>query len=79
MWVPTSFQKDVFIKSGVIEEKIFIIKEPIDVDFFNPATTKKLFQDNTKFKFLSVFKWEERKVNIYKIKIGLGYFVKIIF
>lgn len=35
IWVPTNFAKQVFIDSGVLEEKIRVVWEPVDSDFFH--------------------------------------------
>lgn len=35
LWVPTIFQKAIFVENGVVEQKIRVIPEPIDVDFFD--------------------------------------------
>lgn len=44
---------------GVQAEKLKVIPEPVDTDFFNPATVKPYLLENAenlKYKFLSVFK-----------------------
>jgi glycosyltransferase involved in cell wall biosynthesis len=69
VWVPTEFHRTIFIDGGVTASKVHIVGESVDVDFYDPvaarASTSYPFplrghrQDD--FKFLSVFKWEERK------------------
>lgn len=63
IWVPSEFSKQVFIESGVNASKIFIIMEPVDVDFYDPSKTTLLLPrlNEKEFRFLSVFKWEKRK------------------
>lgn len=73
VWVPTEFHVSTFIESGVDPSKMVKIVQPIDVKFFNPveheplnlASIGKLVTGkktrNSKFVFLSIFKWEYRK------------------
>eukprot|EP00475_Leptophrys_vorax_P003140 TRINITY_DN11818_c0_g1_i5.p1 TRINITY_DN11818_c0_g1~~TRINITY_DN11818_c0_g1_i5.p1 ORF type:complete len:415 (-),score=110.89 TRINITY_DN11818_c0_g1_i5:61-1305(-) len=68
IWVPTHFQKDVFIAGGVSPEKLQVIPEPVDIEFYDPAKAaplaevRSLFEGGDRlFIFLSIFKWEERK------------------
>ena len=42
VWVPSKFNKETFIKSGVKGEKIFVVGESIDTEFFNPDITEPL-------------------------------------
>lgn len=37
VWVPTPFHVDSFAKAGVSKNKIFVLGEPVDVDFFDPS------------------------------------------
>lgn len=71
IWVPTEFQREVFINGGVPAERLFVVGESIDSDFYHPGKVSALplpslsssdasFSSET-FIFLSVFKWEERK------------------
>jgi len=68
IWVPTRFHLETFAKSGVDVNKLVVIPESVDVDFFNPNVTRPIDKlpgyPDTKgyFKFLSIFKWEARKV-----------------
>jgi len=54
-----------FSKSGVNEKKIVVIPEGLDTGLYDPLQTQPyIFESKkleSKFKFLSVFKWEERK------------------
>ncbi|XP_061996917.1 uncharacterized protein LOC133714717 [Rosa rugosa] len=73
VWVPTEFHVSTFIESGVDPSKVVKIVQPIDVKFFDPveyeplnlASIGKLVMGkttrNSKFVFMSIFKWEYRK------------------
>ncbi len=56
--------REVFSASGVKPEKLVIIPESLDTTLYDPDHTIPLDLDKKyahSFKFLSVFKWEERK------------------
>jgi glycosyltransferase involved in cell wall biosynthesis len=36
VWVPTHFQKEVFVEGGVDRSKVYVVPEPVDVSFFDP-------------------------------------------
>jgi hypothetical protein len=61
----SSLFRDVFSKSGVKKNKLVIIPEGLDTGLYDPAITVPYDLGSTnvksKFKFLSVFKWEDRK------------------
>jgi glycosyltransferase involved in cell wall biosynthesis len=70
VWVPTAFHRTIFIDGGVEPQKVVVIPEPVDTEFFSPshAATSKPFvfplEDPSRprpFRFLSIFKFEERK------------------
>ncbi|GAB5031140.1 cazy family gt4 [Nannochloropsis oceanica] len=77
IWVPTAFHKQIFVDGGVDAERLQVVGEPIDTDFFsprNPALQAFLssssssprspllpFVTPSSFLYLSVFKFEERK------------------
>ncbi|KAL0024842.1 hypothetical protein WJX79_004444 [Trebouxia sp. C0005] len=73
IWVPTEFHKQVFADSGVKANKLHVVPEPVDVDFFNPKGVTPLELPLGKLvfgrarseaktvAFLSIFKWELRK------------------
>lgn len=59
IWVPTEFHRQVFAKCGVKIEKLFVIPESVDVDFFNPENYEPMQLKDAElstFKFLSIFK-----------------------
>ena len=58
IWVPASFNVDSFRASGVTAP-IRVMPLGVDVDYFNPGITG--FRPSTRFTFLSVFEWGERK------------------
>lgn len=59
----------MFTAGGVEPNKIFIVPEAVEVDFFDPEKYGPIrfdeigvvFTTPVQFKFLSIFKWEERK------------------
>jgi hypothetical protein len=58
IWVPSSFNKKTFSDSGV-SKPILVMPLGVDPDYFNPEI--KSFRVSTKFTFLSIFEWGERK------------------
>jgi len=62
IWVPSQFNMQTFLHSGVLSDKLFKIPEPLDVHVYNPDYTAPLpLPENRGFSFLSVMKWEKRK------------------
>lgn len=66
IWVPTRHHRDLFIDKGVYEDKLVVVPQPADLEFFNPATVKPMSKlpgghEDRAFKFLSVLNWEHRK------------------
>lgn len=58
VWVPASFNVDTFRDSGV-RVPIRVMPLGVDVDYFHPGI--KGFRPSSRFTFLSVFEWGERK------------------
>lgn len=58
VWVPSNFNKESFAKAGV-RVPIYVMPLGIDIDHFNPEINAKRL--SSKFSFLSVFEWSERK------------------
>ena len=58
LWVPTEWQKEISIKQGYPEDKIFVIPEGVDGKIFKPNPKLKK-QD--KFQFIIVGRWDYRK------------------
>ncbi|MDN4523634.1 glycosyltransferase [Fictibacillus fluitans] len=62
VWVPSTFNKETFKESGVIEEKIKVIPIGIDTTRFSPeALPIKLPDLEDHFVFISNFEWVPRK------------------
>ena len=59
VWVPSDFHRDAFAKAGVPASKLFVLPEAVDCDFFSETTPKA--ESRTRFRFVSVFKYEHRK------------------
>jgi glycosyltransferase involved in cell wall biosynthesis len=58
VWVPSSFNMQVFIDCGV-KKPIKIVPLGVDLNYFHPAISSRRLSD--KYTFLSVFEWGERK------------------
>jgi Predicted glycosyltransferases len=58
VWVPSQFNVDTFVNSGV-NVPIYTIPLGIDQNFFN--TKIKSYKKHNKYTFLSIFEWGERK------------------
>ena len=58
IWVPSKFNKETFIDSGV-RTPIRIVPLGVDPNYFNPRINGKRFSE--KYTFFSVFEWGERK------------------
>jgi GT2 family glycosyltransferase len=58
VWVPASFNVDTFRDSGV-RVPIEVMPLGIDIDYFHPGIRG--FRPSSRFTFLSVFEWGERK------------------
>lgn len=46
IWVPTIFNKKIFVAQGVTESKIFVVPESVDVHFYTPAAVVVNNNDN---------------------------------
>lgn len=63
IWVPTEFQRKVFVDGGVKPDAVQVVPEVVDVHFFDPEKVEPYeldVKDSTTV-YLSIFKWEERK------------------
>jgi len=58
LWVPTEWQKEISIKQGYPEDKIFVIPEGVDGRIFKPTSKPK---KKDKFQFVIVGRWDYRK------------------
>lgn len=76
VWVPTEFNAATFTAAGVHPSKIFVLPQGVDTEVFDPTKAEKirifprgevLLSSKTSsafashYKFLSIFKWEQRK------------------
>eukprot|EP00743_Colponemidia_sp_Colp-15_P011041 GILK01012258.1.p1 GENE.GILK01012258.1~~GILK01012258.1.p1 ORF type:complete len:450 (+),score=57.67 GILK01012258.1:76-1350(+) len=66
IWVPTEFARRIFEANGVHSSRLFVIGEPVDTSFFDPDRYQPLPLPGPSVgskgtRFLSSFKWEERK------------------
>lgn len=62
IWVPSTFNVETFVRSGLDEDRIYVVPEPMNLTLFNPDTTKPMkLGTGKKFHFLSVFAWNDRK------------------
>ena len=62
-WCPSEWQKQCIIKQGYPAEKVFVVPEAVDGNFFTPDYFNydlDLYKDN-RFKFLLIGRWEYRK------------------
>lgn len=57
IWVPTHWQNNCLLKQGILREKVKIVPEGINPDELFPES----IQNNEKFTFLILGKWEKRK------------------
>jgi len=56
VWTPSSWGRQNLIANGIQPEKVFIVPEGVDNDFFTPGQ-----KPSGNFRFFMVGKWEERK------------------
>lgn len=62
VWVPSQFNVESFIKSGVPQEKLKIVPGAVDPNLFEPANSAPLeLKNRAGYNFLSIFEWQERK------------------
>ena len=60
VWVPSKFNRESFLRSGVPAEKLFVVPEGIDPAPYCDAVPTQL-PETAGFTFLSVFQWSLRK------------------
>jgi glycosyltransferase involved in cell wall biosynthesis len=62
IWVPSTFNRDAFVQSGVNPSKLSILPGAVDEAWFDPSKhTPMEMASETGFRFLSVFEWIQRK------------------
>ncbi|EFC39792.1 predicted protein [Naegleria gruberi] len=90
LWLPSSFLVDPLINTyGVDPDKIFVVPEPVDIEFYSPNYSKYLSVSQVKkivkqldyrpnhYHFFSVFKYEERKGPEYLLNAYFSEFAKV--
>jgi glycosyltransferase involved in cell wall biosynthesis len=58
VWVPSTFNRDTFLVSG-LKVPVHVMPLGVNPDFFNPEI--RAFRPTPRYTFLSVFEWGERK------------------
>jgi glycosyltransferase involved in cell wall biosynthesis len=61
LWVPTEFNIETFMRSGVPRERIHLLPETIDFELFDPAAVVVERDADEPFTFLTNFDFTERK------------------
>ncbi|WP_078412219.1 glycosyltransferase family 4 protein [Priestia abyssalis] len=62
VWVPSTFNRATFIRSGVKQDKIRVVPIGVDIGHFHPKTAELHVPDiKDRFVFLSNFEWVPRK------------------
>jgi glycosyltransferase involved in cell wall biosynthesis len=58
VWVPSTFNDETFLNSGV-QKPIYVMPLGVNPDYFNPKIRS--FRPSPRYTFLSIFEWGERK------------------
>ena len=58
VWVPSTFNRETFVNSGVTKP-VYVMPLGVNPDYFNPKI--RAFRASPRYTFLSVFEWGERK------------------
>jgi glycosyltransferase involved in cell wall biosynthesis len=62
VWVPTEFNRQTFVRSGVLAEKVRVVAGSLDEALYDPARHRPLpLRTRAAYRFLSVFDWQLRK------------------
>ena len=62
IWVPSRFNRETFVRSGVADEKLHVVPTGIDVGTYQTTLIQPLEIPGRKsFAFLAVFEWSHRK------------------
>ncbi len=54
MWVPSSFVRECYLKSGIPADRVFVVSNGVDSSIFNPNAQPLKLRTKKKFKFLFV-------------------------
>ena len=57
LWVPTAWARQCAIEQGYPKERVFVVHEGVDGDYFKPGQS----QSNGRFQFLHFGRWDFRK------------------
>jgi len=57
LWVPSEWQKQCSIEQGFPEDRVFVVREGVDGDYFKPG----VYENRGKFQFLHFGRWDYRK------------------
>jgi glycosyltransferase involved in cell wall biosynthesis len=74
VWVPSFFNVETFVRSGVPEQKLRRMPEGEDTNFFHPGNPPFRILGTRGFNFLSVFQWTQRKAPDVLLKAYLSEF-----
>ncbi len=58
VWVPSNFNRETFLNSGV-RKPVYVMPLGVNSDYFNPQVRS--FRASPRYTFLSIFEWGERK------------------
>jgi len=61
VWVPSTFGKESFVRSGVAEHRVHVVPIGIDLDLYVPDGATLQLPNQRRHTFLSVFEWGKRK------------------
>jgi glycosyltransferase involved in cell wall biosynthesis len=61
VWVPTEFNREVFVRAGVDERRLRILPGTVDFDLYRPDGPARALPERRRFAFLSTFDFQERK------------------
>lgn len=61
VWVPSEWQRSCTIEQGIPADRVKVVPEGVDGNFFNPVSHSTDFPQGRPFRFLVVGRWEYRK------------------
>lgn len=61
VWVPSHWQKNCLVEQGMLESKVKVVPEGVDVNTYKPKNRVVLFPIDRPFRFLLVGRWDYRK------------------
>lgn len=54
MWVPSSYVRECYLRSGIAEDRVFVVPNGVDTAVFNPAAIPATLSNKRRFRFLFV-------------------------